>query len=195
MHSGEVSFDRAMTIAARWRTMGGRITRISESPAESSRHPEPPVGMERRGVFEMSLLTPTSYRCYSFTGGGWLLTSIWNASMLGDCKRLPSMCYVDAITWAALFLQVSDGPRKARRAPPAHVRMTALALLSSTVPSTTSLHCEAGSPAAQTLLSAIDRLRAAYPLLLWSYFRHGFTVSAASQAGDSISNHASRRRC
>lgn len=67
MHSGEVSFDRAMTIAARWRTMGGRITRISESPAESSRHPEPPVGMERRGVFEMSLLTPTSYRCYSFT--------------------------------------------------------------------------------------------------------------------------------
>ena len=67
MHSGEVSLNRAMTIAARWTTMGGRITRISESPAEMSRHPEPPVGMERRGVFEMSPLTPTSYRCYSFT--------------------------------------------------------------------------------------------------------------------------------
>jgi len=94
MHSGEVSFDRAMTIAAPWRTLGGRITRISESPAESSRHPEPPVGMEqRRGVFEMSPLTPTSYRCYrsSLTGGGGL-TSMWNASMPGGCKQSPSMC-------------------------------------------------------------------------------------------------------
>jgi hypothetical protein len=84
--------------------MGGRITRISESPAEMSRHPEPPVGMERRGVFEMSPLTPTSYRCYSFTGDGKGLTSIWNASMLWwlQAFAIHVLCRVDYVCSSVL---------------------------------------------------------------------------------------------
>jgi hypothetical protein len=102
MHSGQDSFDGAIRhdYCSAVEDHGPSSYHAYQRIASPTRPgiPSLPWAWSEGGVFEMSPLPPTSYRCYRFTGGGGGLTSIWTASMFGGCKQLPCMCYVDAIT-------------------------------------------------------------------------------------------------